>query len=171
MAVFPLDITEVELWCIISSRQVPLCRNWNCQHVFVHLYYFICSKAAWKLLKRVINYTWKPWNEVNTVNSPPNNHDVEGICDTAAESPQTGSQRMSDGPKTQLLEVWRSTEGVSLCICTSAVWPLDILTLSAPSFVTQDRVHRAGAENGDQREYQMRVQTMTPYLTGAISIC
>lgn len=70
--------------------------------------------------------------------------------------------------KTQLPEVWRSTEGVSLCICTSAVWPLDILTLSAPSFVTQDRVYREGAENGDQREYEMRVQTMTPKLIGAV---
>ena len=70
--------------------------------------------------------------------------------------------------KTQLPEVWRSTEGVSLCICTSAVWPLDILTLSAPSFVTQDRVYREGAENGDQREYEMRVQTMTPKLIDAV---
>lgn len=51
------------------------------------------------------------------VNSPLNNHDVEGLWGTAAGSLQT---RMSDSPKTQLLEVWRSTEGVSLCICMSA---------------------------------------------------
>ena len=47
-----------------------------------------------------------------------------GVFDTAAELLQASSQRMSDGPETQLLEVWRSAKGASRCICMSAIWPL-----------------------------------------------
>lgn len=44
---------------------------------------FVIAK---KQHKKWFKYMSKPWNKDNTDNSPLNNHDVEGICETAAES-------------------------------------------------------------------------------------
>lgn len=78
-----------------------------------------------------------------TDNSLLNNRDVERICDTAAESLWARSQRMCDGPETQLPEVRRSTEGRSLCICVCqqpVPWYVDPLS----AFIRNTRqLHRA----------------------------
>lgn len=58
---------------------------------------------------------------------------MQRICVPAAESPESSSQRISADPETQLLQVWRSTEGARPYFSSLA---LDILT---PSPVTQDR--------------------------------
>lgn len=58
---------------------------------------------------------------------------MQRICVPAAESLESSSQRISDDPETQLLQVWRSTEGERPYFSSLA---LDILTLSS---VTQDR--------------------------------
>lgn len=58
---------------------------------------------------------------------------MQRICVPAAESLESSSQRISDDPETQLLQVWRSTEGERPYFSSLA---LDILT---PSSVTQDR--------------------------------
>lgn len=61
---------------------------------------------------------------------------MQRICVPAAESLESSSQRMRDDPETQLLQVWRSTGGARVHVSSLA---LDILTLAAPSSVTQDR--------------------------------
>lgn len=61
---------------------------------------------------------------------------MQKICVPAAESEESSSQRIIDDPETQLLQVWRSTEGERPYVSSLA---LEILTLAAPSSVTQDR--------------------------------
>lgn len=84
---------------------------------------------------------------------------IQRICIPAAESLESSSQRMRDDHETQLLRVCRSTGGARAYVSSLA---LDILTLTAPSSVTQDRstARRQTMEIKDVKgQYQMRRHT------------